>query len=102
MAFLACGGNNSDSSKSVEQLENLLRSTTTQNKVGVNELFRKTSVQLIYNLLGITEKNRRTRKENSVVILFCSASVGRLAKMDASDASSETVTLLDVLSPIKR
>lgn len=34
MAFLACGGNNSDTSKSVEQLENLLRSTTTQNKVG--------------------------------------------------------------------
>jgi hypothetical protein len=33
MAFLACAGNSSEPSKSVEQLENLLRSTTSQNKV---------------------------------------------------------------------
>ncbi|XP_046653557.1 protein Spindly-like [Daphnia pulicaria] len=32
MAFLACAGNNAEPSKSVEQLENLLRSTTSQNK----------------------------------------------------------------------
>nr|CAH0099505.1 unnamed protein product [Daphnia galeata] len=32
MAFLACSGNNAEPSKSVEQLENLLRSTTSQNK----------------------------------------------------------------------
>ncbi|XP_057377585.1 protein Spindly-like [Daphnia carinata] len=32
VAFLACGGNNSESSRSVDQLENLLRSTNSQNK----------------------------------------------------------------------
>lgn len=35
MAFLACSGSNTDSSKSVEQLENLLRSVTIQNKVDI-------------------------------------------------------------------
>lgn len=32
VAFLACGGNNAESSRSVDQLENLLRSTNSQNK----------------------------------------------------------------------
>lgn len=34
MAFLACGGGNSEPSRSSEQMENLLRTCNAQNKVG--------------------------------------------------------------------
>lgn len=33
MAFLACGGSNSEPTRSSEQMENLLRSSNAQNKV---------------------------------------------------------------------
>ena len=33
MAFLACGGGNTEPSKSIEQMENMLRSSNAQNKV---------------------------------------------------------------------
>jgi len=38
MAFLACGGANAEPSKSVEQMENMLRSSNAQNKVLVDSL----------------------------------------------------------------